>query len=53
VLANITPYYENDKLVGYMSERSKPNAKQVAEAVDVYRKFREGKAGNLKIQTEK
>ncbi|TAN66802.1 MAG: PAS domain S-box protein [Methylobacter sp.] len=53
VLANITPYYENDQLVGYMSERSKPSAKQVAEAVDAYRKFREGKADNLKIQDGK
>ncbi|MDP3589196.1 MAG: methyl-accepting chemotaxis protein, partial [Methylobacter sp.] len=53
VLANITPYYENDKLVGYMSVRSKPSQKQVAEAADDYRKFREGRAGNLKIQDGK
>lgn len=50
VLANVTPYYENDKLVGYMSVRSKPSQKQVAEAADAYQKFRENKAGNLKIQ---
>lgn len=53
VQANITPYYENDKLVGYMSVRSKPSQKQVAETADAYRKFREGKAGNLKIQDGK
>ncbi len=53
VLANVTPYYENDILVGYISVRSKPSSKQVAEAVDAYRKFREGSAGNIKIQDGK
>ena len=53
VLANITPYYENDKLAGYMSARRKPSQKQVAEADEAYRKFREGKAGHLKIQDGK
>jgi len=53
VLANVTPYYENDKLVGYMSVRSKPSQNQVAEATDAYQKFREGKAGHLKIQDGK
>jgi methyl-accepting chemotaxis protein len=53
VLANVTPYYEHDKLVGYMSVRSKPSQKQVAEAADGYQKFREGKAGHLKIQNGK
>ncbi|PPK69259.1 methyl-accepting chemotaxis sensory transducer with TarH sensor /methyl-accepting chemotaxis sensory transducer with Pas/Pac sensor [Methylobacter tundripaludum] len=50
VQANVTPYYENDKLAGYMSVRSKPSPKQVAEAAEAYRKFREGKAGNTQIQ---
>ena len=50
VFANVTPYYENDQLAGYMSVRSKPTSKQVAEAADDYRKFREGRAGNLKIR---
>ncbi|WP_333875277.1 methyl-accepting chemotaxis protein [Methylobacter sp.] len=53
VLANVTPYYENDKQIGYMSIRTKPNQKQIAEVADAYRKFREGKAGNLKIQDGK
>jgi len=53
VLANATPLYENNKLIGYMSVRSKPSQKQVAEAADAYRKFREGNAGNLKIQDGK
>jgi len=53
VLANVTPLYENNNLIGYISVRSKPSQKQVVEAADVYRKFREGKAGNLKIQDGK
>jgi len=50
VSANVTPYYENDRLAGYMSVRSKPSQDQVAEVTDAYRKFREGEAGNLKIE---
>ncbi|MDP2099111.1 MAG: methyl-accepting chemotaxis protein [Methylobacter sp.] len=53
VLANVTPYYENNKLVGYMSVRSKPSQQQVAEAAEAYHQFREGNAGNLKIQNGK
>jgi methyl-accepting chemotaxis protein len=53
VLANVTPYYENDKLAGYMSVRSKPSKEQIAEAADAYQKFREDRAGNLKIQSGK
>ena len=53
VLANVTPYYENDDLAGYMSVRSKPSQKQIAEAADAYQKFREGKANNLKIENGK
>ncbi|MGZ4954364.1 MAG: methyl-accepting chemotaxis protein, partial [Methylobacter sp.] len=50
VLANITPFYENDKLTGYISVRSKPSQQQVAEIAEAHLKFREGKAGHLKIQ---
>jgi methyl-accepting chemotaxis protein len=53
VLANVAPLYENDRLIGYISVRHKPSQKQVAEVVDAYRKFREGKADNLKIQDGK
>jgi methyl-accepting chemotaxis protein len=53
VLANVTPFYENDKLVGYMSVRTKPSQKQVAEAAENYQKFREAKAGHLKIKNGK
>lgn len=53
VQANVTPLHENDKLVGYMSVRTKPSAEQVAEAAEAYRKFREGQAGNLRIRNGK
>jgi len=53
VLANATPYYENDLLVGYMSVRSKPSREQVNAADVAYKLFKEGKAGNLKIQDGK
>ncbi|MGZ5049580.1 MAG: methyl-accepting chemotaxis protein [Methylobacter sp.] len=53
VQANVTPLYENDKLIGYMSVRTKPSAQQVKEAAEAYRKFREGKAGNLRIRNGK
>ena len=53
VLANVAPIYEDDRVTGYISVRTKPNAKQVAEISEVYRKVREGKAGQLKIQNGK
>jgi len=53
VLANTTPYYENDQLVGYMSVRSKPSREQVHAAEIGYQMLKEGKAGNLKIQDGK
>ena len=53
VLANATPYYENGQLAGYMSVRSKPSRAQIEAADGAYRLFREGRAGNLKIQDGK
>ncbi|MDP1771338.1 MAG: methyl-accepting chemotaxis protein [Methylobacter sp.] len=53
VLANATPFYENDRLAGYMSVRSKPSREQIGAADAAYRLFKEGKAGNLKIQDGK
>ena len=53
VLANATPIYENDQLVGYMSVRRKPEREQIKAADAAYRLFREGKAGNLKIEDGK
>ena len=49
VIANITPFYENDKLVGYMSVRTKATREQIDSTDAVYQIFADGKAGNLKI----
>ncbi|MGR9015143.1 MAG: Tar ligand binding domain-containing protein, partial [Gammaproteobacteria bacterium] len=53
VVANATPFYENDRLTGYMSVRSKPTRDQIAAADAVYRLIQQNKAGNLKIQNGK
>ena len=53
VWANVAPIYEHDRLVGYISVRSKPSREQIAKAEVAYRKFREGTAGNLKIRDGK
>lgn len=53
VLANVTPYYENDQLAGYMSVRTKPSQKQINVAENAYKKFRDGKAGHLIIREGK
>ena len=53
LLNNIAPFYENDQLVGYMSVRLKASPEQIEEANASYRLFRDGKAGNLKIQDGK
>ncbi len=53
LLNNVAPYYENDQLVGYMSVRLKASPEQIEAASDAYRLFRDGKAGNLKIQDGK
>jgi methyl-accepting chemotaxis protein len=50
VLTNVTPIYENNHLVGYMSVRSKPDHKQIEGASAAYKLFLDGKAGNLKIR---
>lgn len=53
VRANVTPIYENDKIVGYMSVRRKPNFDNVRKIEKVYADMRAGKfkgklnAGNL------
>ena len=53
VLANATPIREGNQVVGYMSVRSKPSRNQIEDASRAYQLFREGKAGNLKIQEGK
>jgi len=53
VLANAAPLHENNRLVGYMSVRSKIDREQIKAVESAYRLFREGKARNLKIQDGK
>ncbi|WP_340122505.1 PAS domain-containing protein [Methylobacter svalbardensis] len=53
VLANVTPYYENAQLAGYMSMRSKPSREQINAADAAYRLFQKDNPGNLKIQDGK
>jgi aerotaxis receptor len=50
VLANANPIWENDRIVGYMSLRSKPTRQQVEMAETLYRNIREGKAHGLAIK---
>ena len=53
LLNNVAPFYENDQLVGYMSVRLKASPEQIEAASDAYQLFRDGKAGNLKVQDGK
>ena len=50
VLANVTPIRDGGQPVGYMSVRTTPSRKQVAEAEEIYRRFREKKAKGLVIR---
>jgi methyl-accepting chemotaxis protein len=53
VRANVTPIYENEKIIGYMSVRRKPDANNVREIEKIYADMRAGKfkgklsAGNI------
>ena len=53
LLNNVAPFYENDQLVGYMSVRLKASPEQIEAENAAYQLFRDGKAGNLKIQDGK
>ena len=48
--ANANPVWDDGKVVGYMSLRSKPSDQQIAKAERIYRRFREGKAHGLTIR---
>ena len=53
VVANITPYYENDKLIGYVSVRSKPSHEQITTADNAYRQFLQSKTGKKRFENGK
>jgi methyl-accepting chemotaxis protein len=48
--ANITPNFENDQLVGYISVRRPVSREQIQKIEAAYKLIRENKAGSLKIQ---
>ncbi|MHB1677277.1 MAG: PAS domain-containing protein [Sulfuriferula sp.] len=49
VLANVTPLRKKPPTIGYMSVRNKPTRQQIEEAEHVYRLFKEGRAGGMKM----
>ncbi len=51
VNANAIPLRENGKLTGYLSVRIKPSRESIDEVGPIYKKFLEGKAGDLKIES--
>ena len=50
VVANATPVTEGDQVVGYMSVRTMPTRAQVEAAEVLYKRIRDGQAGNLVIR---
>ena len=53
VIANATPVREGGVVTGYMSVRSKPSRAQVTAADELYRLFREKRAGHRMIREGK
>jgi methyl-accepting chemotaxis protein len=49
VEANAAPMFSNGQITGFLSARSKPTRLQVDSADAAYHKFKDGKAGGLKI----
>jgi aerotaxis receptor len=50
VEANANPIWENGRIVGYMSLRTKPTRQQIEAAEALYRRFRNGTARGLTIR---
>ncbi|MBI5429284.1 MAG: Tar ligand binding domain-containing protein, partial [Nitrosomonadales bacterium] len=50
VEAHASPIRDGDRVIGYMSVRTKPGRDKVMAAENLYRLFREGKQGNLTIR---
>jgi len=50
VKANATPIIENGQVIGYMSVREAPSRSDVDAVSAVYRLFKQGKQGNMKIR---
>jgi aerotaxis receptor len=50
VEANANPIWENGRISGYMSLRTKPSRAKVIDAERIYRQFREGAARGLSVK---
>ena len=50
VEAHATPLYENGQVTGYMSVRKKPSSDKIDATDAIYRQFREGKAGGMRVE---
>lgn len=50
VLTNVTPLRKKPPTIGYLSVHNKPTRQQIDEAERVYRLFKEGRAGGMKIR---
>lgn len=50
VHANAMPVVENGRVTGYVSIRSKPDAKTTQAVGEIYKKFKENNAGTLSIK---
>ncbi len=50
VKANATPIREGGQVIGYMSVRTRATRAEITAAEAIYREFREGRAGSLRIR---
>ena len=50
VEANANPIYDKERIVGYMSLRTRPSRQQIDFAEDIYRRIREGKARGWRVK---
>jgi len=50
VKANATPIFENGQIVGYMSVREAPSRSDIDAISAIYRLFKQGKQGSMKIK---
>ena len=53
VIANVTPYYENNQLIGFISVRRKADREQITKAENAYRQILQDKTGKLRIKNGK
>ncbi|WP_374377565.1 methyl-accepting chemotaxis protein [Dongia sp.] len=53
VRANVSPVYQEDKIVGYLSIRSRPSREEVTAAGNAYALFQKGQAKGLRVEDGK